>query len=129
MGRDAEAHLVGVVVRSRNLDRGGEVEDDGGLIALVLAREPGLLHGVAQLDGKLGLGLGERLRRVLELPVGAVAARNRLVDELAVTTVGRVVGGVGPRITDAPDVDVRLTPRHLCIDGSTILGLWRVGDG
>ena len=76
-------HLVGVVVGRRDLDGGGQVEDDGPLLGLVAAGEPGLLDGVAQLDGKVGLGLREGLGRVLELPVGAVAARDGGVDLLA----------------------------------------------
>lgn len=76
-------HLVGVVVGSGNLDGGGEVEDDGALALLVLAGEPGLLDGVAELDGELGLGLGEGLGRVLELPLSAITASDGLVNELA----------------------------------------------
>lgn len=49
-----------------------------------------------------------------------------LVDELAVTLVGRVVGGSGPRITAAPALGVDVTPRHLLAEGSTLLGLWEV---
>lgn len=75
--------MVSVVVGGRDFDRRGQVEDDRSLLRLVLAVEPGLLDGVAQLDGKVGFGLREGLGRVLELPLGAVAARDRLVDELA----------------------------------------------
>jgi riboflavin biosynthesis pyrimidine reductase len=49
-----------------------------------------------------------------------------LVDELALTLVGRVVGGDGPRITDAGRLDRVMEPRHLVVEGPTILGLWSV---
>jgi riboflavin biosynthesis pyrimidine reductase len=49
-----------------------------------------------------------------------------LVDELALTVVGRIVGGDGPRITDAGRLDRAMEPRHLLLEGPTLLGLWSV---
>jgi riboflavin biosynthesis pyrimidine reductase len=49
-----------------------------------------------------------------------------LVDELALTFVGRLVGGDGPRITRGGPLDGSLSLRHLVAEGSTVLGLWSV---
>lgn len=69
------------MIRSRNFDRRGEIEDDGILLLLVLSSEPGVLHGVADFDGEVGFGLGEGLGRVFELPFGFVTSSDCFVDE------------------------------------------------
>ncbi len=54
-----------------------------------------------------------------------------LVDELALTVVGRLVGGEGPRITADEPLDRTLELRHLVAEGSTLLHLYARtrGDG
>jgi hypothetical protein len=74
--------LIGVVVGSGYFDSSGQVEDDRSLLRLVLAVEPSFLDGVAEFDSKVGFGLREGFRRVLELPLSAVSASDSLVDEL-----------------------------------------------
>lgn len=76
-----ETDLIGVVIRSRYFDRGGKIEDDGILLLLILPREPGVLYGVADLDGEIGFGLREGLGGVFELPFGFVASGDSFVDE------------------------------------------------
>ena len=73
--------LIGVVIRGSNFDRRGEIEDDGVLLLFVLSSEPGILYGVADLDGKVGLGLGEGFGGVLELPFSFVPSSDSFVDE------------------------------------------------
>jgi hypothetical protein len=77
------AHLVGIVIRRGNFDGGGQIEDDWVLLCAIAPLEPDLLYPVADLDGKGALGLGKGFGRVLVLPLGAVAACDALVDELA----------------------------------------------
>jgi riboflavin biosynthesis pyrimidine reductase len=49
-----------------------------------------------------------------------------VLDEMAKTVVPRMVGGLHPRITDGPPVDVPLELRLLLEEEHTLLGLWRV---
>ena len=49
-----------------------------------------------------------------------------LVDELALTLVPQVVGGLGTRVTHGDLVDVALVPAVLLEEEGTLLGLWRV---
>lgn len=49
-----------------------------------------------------------------------------LVDDLAQTFVPTLVAGGHPRTAHGPEVDVRITLRHLLEEDSTLLGLWRV---
>lgn len=49
-----------------------------------------------------------------------------LVDDLAQTFVPSLVAGGYPRIAHGPEIDVRITLRHLLEANSTLLGLWRV---
>ena len=51
-----------------------------------------------------------------------------VVDELCHTVVPRLIGGGHVRITDGPEVDVRLRPAVLLEEGGTLLGRWLVGD-
>jgi riboflavin biosynthesis pyrimidine reductase len=48
------------------------------------------------------------------------------LDELATTVVPRLVGGLHPRITDGPPVDVPLELRLLLEEEHTLVGLWQV---
>ncbi len=53
-----------------------------------------------------------------------------LVDELALTTVSRLVGGDGPRIAGTGRIDRSMELRHLVAAGSTMLHLYaRTHDG
>lgn len=68
--RDVRAEvldLVGKHVAGSVLDRGRQVHNHG----LLHGRLPRVPHGVADLDGELGRGVGERLGAELELPVCA----------------------------------------------------------
>ena len=47
-----------------------------------------------------------------------------VVDELDLTVVPRVLGGLHPRITDGAPLDVPLEPALLLEDGGTLLGRW-----
>ena len=70
--------LVGVGVGRARLDRQGQVVDD----AAVLGRAPGLAHGLADLEGVLGLGQHEGLGAELEAPLGAGVLLAEAADEL-----------------------------------------------
>ena len=48
----------------------------------------------------------------------------RVVDELDLTVVPRLLAGEHPRISDGPPVDVHLTLALLLEDGGTLLGRW-----
>jgi len=71
------------VIRRGNLDGRRQVEDDRSLLRPVLAVKPRVRDGRANLDRERLLGLRERLGRVLVLPLGSVAALDRLAHELA----------------------------------------------
>lgn len=49
-----------------------------------------------------------------------------LLDELALTWVPHLVGGLGPRIAHGNDFTVTMTLRHLLETDGTLLSLWRV---
>jgi hypothetical protein len=75
--------LIGVVVGSGHFDCCRQVEDDRMLLGSVQALEPNVLNLVANLDGKLWLGLSESFGRVLELPVCDVSSSFGLVHQLS----------------------------------------------
>ncbi len=52
----------------------------------------------------------------------------RAVDELCVTVVPRLVGGLGPRITDGPFAEASLTLLGLLEQDGTLLARWLVDD-
>jgi riboflavin biosynthesis pyrimidine reductase len=51
----------------------------------------------------------------------------RVVDELCTTVVPRLVGGLGPRITDGPLAEAPLRLHGLLEDDGTLLARWLVG--
>jgi hypothetical protein len=62
-------NLVGKDVGRGQLDGGGQIDDEG----VLNSRAPGLADGIADLDGKVGVGVGEALGAKLKLPVGVGA--------------------------------------------------------
>lgn len=83
----------------------------------------------AALDVLAARGLGHVLIEGGPSLLGSALAAG-VVDELAVTTTPRVVGGDGPRIVAGPWLPgpsgVTAAPRLLLEEAGTLLGLWRV---
>jgi riboflavin biosynthesis pyrimidine reductase len=147
--RDGVAPLLVVVSHHAQLPTGlAQPDPERGEVVLVTraAAEPGAIGSARELlgpesvwvvgEGEVDLAAvvdrldAEGLRRVLceggPTLHGSLLAAD-LVDELALTFVGRVVGGDGPRIAEAGLLDRTLDLRHLVADGSTtLLGLWSV---
>lgn len=78
-----ETDLVSIVVRCSNFNCCRQIEDDGVFLAAIGALVPRILDGVADLDGKVWLGLGESFRRVFELPFCPVTAGSGFIHELS----------------------------------------------
>lgn len=75
-----DAYLIRIVIRWRDLDCGGQVEDDPLIARPCLA--PSSLDRLADFDGKVRLGLCESLRAVFILELGSVL-RGALLGQLA----------------------------------------------
>ena len=75
-------HLIGIVIGCRDFHCGRQVENNRMLLRAVFAREPGILHLVANIESEVLFSLGESLWRIFKLPFRAVSSRDALIDKL-----------------------------------------------